>query len=287
MTVDGQSPVGSVANVKNSADDHRTTGLRVLWTLMTINAIALITLIGLLYFDRGASTHSSTLLSNLRWWSQPWGVHVPAVVGKADSAAAQGAAVLGSLLALFTLILAATAAFISRGPARLIILAIGLFLAGGWVSVGRDWDGIRLRGQSAELAQYAEPVSKFAKELDTAWPNQSGEIEDFGAFLAYPYGEPRTLLMLGDARIPDTPLRVAAVERTPDEAIRFQLTGDAANVWFEWRITDTTPTAFRGGLEQAHTPTTYSEIAANTFVVRYSIAGPEPASGQFSSASSP
>jgi hypothetical protein len=28
--------------------------------------------------------------------------------------------------------------------------------------------------------------------------------------------------MLGDARLPNTPLRVAAVERTPGEAIRFQ-----------------------------------------------------------------
>ena len=88
--------------------------------------------------------------------------------------------------------------------------------------------------------------------------------------------------MLGNARVPNSPLRVAAVERTPGQAIRFQLTGDAPNVWIKWRTAKTPPTAFQGGLQQIHTPTSHLEIAAKTFVVRYSIAGPEGTNGQVS-----
>ncbi len=198
----------------------------------------------------------------------------------ADSAASQGAAQLGYLLAGLTLVFAASAVFFGRGRERLALLVFGLFLAMGWGLLGTNGDVIRLRGQSAELAQHAESVGEFAQQLNHAWPSQGGEIAGFGAFLAYPYGEPRTLLMLGDTYIPNTTLRVAVVERTPGQAIRFQLTGDAPDVWFECRTTETAPTAFRGGLQQLHTPTSDFEIDAKTFVVRYSITGPESASGE-------
>lgn len=279
MTATGKSSVGNIAISEDwpSGGEYRSTGRRIVWSLIMLNAIALVTLIGLFYFDRNAPADTSPLLSKLRWWSQPWGEYVPIVVSKADSAASQGAAQFGNLLACLTLVLVAAAAFWGRGRERLALPVFGLLLAIGWGLLGTNWDVIRLRGQSAELAQYAESVSEFAQQLNDAWPDQGGEIAGFGAFLAYPYGEPRTLLMLGDAQIPNTTLRVAAVERTPGQAIRFQLTGDTPDVWFEWRTAETSPTAFQGGLQQLHTPTADLEIAAKTYVVRYAITGPEGA----------
>ncbi|TWU07304.1 hypothetical protein CA54_57100 [Symmachiella macrocystis] len=285
MTAAGSGPVGDIAISEDLASDgeSRSTCRRIVWSLIMLNAIALMTLIGLFYFDRDAPADTSPLLSRLRWWSQPWGEYVPIVVGKADSAASQGAALFGYLLASLTLILAVAAVFWGRGRERLALPAFGLLLAMGWGLLGTNWDVIRLRGQSAELAQHAESVSEFAQQLNHAWPDQGGEITGFGAFLAYPYGKPRTLLMLGDAHIPNTTLRVAAVERTPGQAIRFQLTGDAPNVWFEYRTAETAPTEFRGGLQQKHTPTADLEIAAKTYIVRYAITGPKSASEERSS----
>lgn len=277
MNTTGKHPVDETTKLKDSSGkvDKGAIGRRIVWSLSMINAIVLIGLIVYLYYDRGAPEGSSLILSKLRWWSQPWGEYVPLVASKTVSAESQGALLLGSVLGCFTLVLAVVSAFLNRGRERLFLPVFGLVLAVGWTLVGANWDFIRIRGQSADLVQYVGPVSEFAKLLENSWPDQGGEIKDFGAFLAYPYGKPHTLLMLGDSRIPNTPLQVAAVERTPGKAIRFQLTGDAPNIWFEWRVLGTVPTLFQGGLQQIHTPITFYKIAENTFVVKYSITGPD------------
>lgn len=277
MTATGKVTNDNTAGCEVLSGDGNegSTVRRIVQSLIAINAVALISLTGLLYFDREAPNGTSVPLNRLRWWSQPWGEYVPFVVSKADTDASQWAVMLGSLFACLTLVLALAATIFGRGRERYFLSTFGLVLAVGWVLIGTTWGSIRLSGRSAELVQYAESVGEFAKRLDASWPDQGGEIPDFGAFLAYPYGEPRTLLMLGDARIPNTSLRVAAVERTPGQAIRFQLVGDAADIWFERRATNTIPTKFRGGLQQNHTPTNYIEIAANTFIVKYSIAAAE------------
>jgi len=272
-----KSPVENYILDKDFAGggNYGSTGRRFLLLLYAINAIALIALIGLLYFDRNAADRTSPLLSKLRWWAQPWGEYVPLVVSKADSSASEAAAMLGYLSASLSLLLAGAALYYGRGRERLVLPLCGVLLAIVWTQTGTSWDLIRLRGQSTMVVAYAESVSEFAQQLENSWPDQGGDIKDFGSFLAYPYGAPRTLLMLGDTRIPNTSLRVAAVERTPGEAIRFQLTGDAPDVWLEWRTSETEPTQFQGGLQQIHTPTASLKIAANTFVVRYSMTGPQ------------
>ncbi|WP_459556680.1 hypothetical protein [Lacunimicrobium album] len=182
---------------------------------------------------------------------------------------------MGSFFAGLCLALGIAAVFLNRGRERIVLPAVAIVLALGWIATGTKWDYIRLRGQSAELAQFAGPVRELAQELNGFWPQQGGQIASFGAFLAYPYGTPRTLLMLGDAHIPGTSLRIAAVERTPGEAIRFQLSGEAPKVWLEWRTVETPPSAFQGGLQQVITPVEYHEIASDLFVVKYLIDGPE------------
>lgn len=212
---------------------------------------------------------SSPLFTRLKWWSQPWGVYVPLVTGARDTVASEGALVVTGMFSGLTLATATFHTVLANRRRRARVVGLACLVACGWLAIGLWYENLRLRAESADLRRYANRVQEFAESLNAAWPSEGGEIENFGAFLAYPYGRPRTLLMLGDARIPATPLRVAAVEWTANEAIRFQLTGDAPDVWFEWRPGRDSPNAFVGGLAQVFNAVTYLQLNDNLYVVRY------------------
>ncbi|TWT43563.1 hypothetical protein KOR42_44430 [Thalassoglobus neptunius] len=250
--------------------------LRGVVLLVALNALFLAVVVTWVYFDSGAPSRSSPFLNKFRWWSQPWGVYVPAVADALGAGASQGAAMLGVLLSCFSLLLVILSLKGVRNAGELVLPIFAGAIGIGWLLLGVNWDVIRLRGQSMELARHVEGVSEFARQLEEEWPDQDGEIEGFGAFLGYPYGTPRTLLMLGEACVPKTELRIAAVERTPGESIRFQLSGGSSDVWFEWRVVENAPASFAGGLQQNYSPKASFMVADKLFLVRYALSGPEP-----------
>ncbi|MEW4486517.1 hypothetical protein AB1L42_00465 [Thalassoglobus sp. JC818] len=237
--------------------------------LVVLNALLLVGVFAWVYFDAEAPSRSGPFLNGFRWWSQPWGEYVPVVADVVDSDESYGAAMLSVLLACLSLFLGVMSLRVGRWRQRAAVSVIACVLAVGWLFIGWNWDVLRLRGKGLKLTGDLIAVREFAVQLESDWPDQDGEIEGFGAFLAYPYGSPRTLLTLGETCVPGTGLRVAAVERTPGESIRFQLSGGKGDLWFEWRSEGTVPTGFTGGLQQGYTPKAYFEVSDQLFLVRY------------------
>jgi hypothetical protein len=93
-----------------------------------------------------------------------------------------------------------------------------------------------------------------------------------GPFLAYPKGDPTTVLPLRQITFPDTALRFAAIERTRDGAIRFELAGDEAGAWLERRAVDRPPGPFKSGLDMNYNVSRTARLAPHWFLVRYYLA---------------
>ena len=94
-------------------------------------------------------------------------------------------------------------------------------------------------------------------------------MEEVGPFLAYPKGNPTTVLPLQTITFPNTKLQFSAIERTKDGTIRFELSGKERGAWLEWRADDNAPAAFVGGLETSYNVTRQERLAPRWFLVRY------------------
>ncbi len=271
MTSSGEHPLDR-PGVCMRAPGVESRGLLSRWlirVLTAMNAVGLLALACWLYFQPDGHAEVSPFLAKLRWWSYLGGRYVPVIAHQAESAASEAVLWIGWTLAGITLIVLFVSVARSRGRERSVQIVLGILCVIGWLWMATSWDTIRLRGQSAGIVRYAKAAREFASQLSNDWPSHGGDISGFGAFLAYPYCTPRTLLMLGDAFIPGTPLRVAAVERTPGEAIRFQLSGEGADLWLECRSDDGVPARFRSGLQPVYFPSSLLKITPDTFVVRY------------------
>lgn len=177
----------------------------------------------------------------------------------------------------------ATAAVVSLGVAFLGLLVgaprfrtlrvWGLFtaLAAVWLTLLATWPDVHWSGQQRRVARALPALESVALSLIVAWPQNDGDIDALGPFLAYPKGSPRTLLIMGDAALCDSPLRMASVERTPGRAIRFELSGQEQGAWVEWRSGEDTPSDFVSGLRTPYLVERSERLAPHWFLVRYTV----------------
>jgi hypothetical protein len=187
--------------------------------------------------------------------SSSWGGRV-ALAGLAVAAC--------SLAVMFTGLVFGPARFRST-RAWLLFIAI----ASGWLGLFAAWPEIYWRGQQHRVDGSLKAFAALAKKLSADWPRRDGEIDGVGAFLAYPQDEPATLLLLGVATLPNSSIRISAVERSAGGVLRFELAASEAGAWLEWHPDGGPPGSFVGGLETNYAVARYEQLAPRWFLVRY------------------
>lgn len=142
-------------------------------------------------------------------------------------------------------------------------------LACGWLGFIACWPEVYWKGQQRRVAADLVAAESLAKYLHSNWPSEDGNLDGVGPFLAYPQGDPTTVLPLKATNFPNTVLGFSAVERSTDGVIRFELTGDEAGAWLEWRADDRPPRAFKNGLEMYYNVSRHQRLATHWYLVRY------------------
>ena len=94
-------------------------------------------------------------------------------------------------------------------------------------------------------------------------------MPEVGTFMAYPNGNPRTLLILAQPQSPTKSIQFSAVERSDGGALRFELTGYENGAWLEWHPNDSSPESFTGGLENTYSRTKSAPLGNGWYLVRY------------------
>jgi hypothetical protein len=142
-------------------------------------------------------------------------------------------------------------------------------IASGWLGLFAAWPEIYWRGQQNRVDGSLQAFAALAEKLSADWPRRDGEIEGVGAFLAYPQDDPATLLFLGMATVPNSAVRISAVERSAGGVLRFELAASEAGAWLEWHPDGGPPGSFVGGLETSYAVARYEQLAPRWFLVRY------------------
>ncbi|WP_153558004.1 hypothetical protein [Roseimaritima sediminicola] len=154
----------------------------------------------------------------------------------------------------------------SRSLASLLALAT---VAALWCGLAVNRKSLAWQGQRLQLLLDVEELETIARPLREDWPVQDGQLPRLGPFMAYPFGQPKTLVLLQTPSLLGERLRVAAVERSDQGAIKLQLTGTAHDDWAEWHPPGSQPRSFVGGLGDRHRLVAATEIGRGWHLVRY------------------
>lgn len=169
------------------------------------------------------------------------------------------AAIATTLLLLATLFVgSSTHRRLRSWLAFTLLVAAWLTLLVSWREFAWQGQRLRIRGMIAEF----EPIAKSLREN---WPTKDGERSGLGSYMAYPQGKPRMLMML----ISETEPQVAAIERSDDGALGFELRGEENGTWLEWHPAGSTPKTFVGGLEAEYDFGRTSPLGRGWYLVRY------------------
>lgn len=162
--------------------------------------------------------------------------------------------------------------FFSKSPTltirRMLMLTV---VAAVWLALAFNLDKIDWQGKRLRSATRIDALERLAERLNEDWPSDAGEIAGLGPFTAYPFGEPRLLLLLTPHPLNSTNTVIAAIERSDAGALRFQLGGDDGGDWIEWHPTGARPANFTGGLEDAHQLKQASSLGGQWHLVRYRV----------------
>jgi hypothetical protein len=141
-------------------------------------------------------------------------------------------------------------------------------LVSAWCALCVSCPSLCWFGQTVRLRGEVPAYAALAQELRDHWPGEDGDSPTLGPFLAYPLGNPQTLLLIGVANVPGG-APVAAVERSVNGALRFQLAGAEAGAWLEWHPEGSAPESFIGGLQTPYELLRQAELQPGWYLVRY------------------
>ncbi|WP_182868183.1 hypothetical protein [Stieleria mannarensis] len=138
-----------------------------------------------------------------------------------------------------------------------------------WCSLAIHHERIAWQGKRIRFACRIDQLEAIAAPLRNRWPNRDGELPATGPFMAYPFGQPTTLVLLQSPALADQQVYVSAIERCADGAIKLQLTGTDGRDWAEWHPPNSHPASFVGGLADPHQLRTAASIGRGWYLVRY------------------
>jgi hypothetical protein len=136
-----------------------------------------------------------------------------------------------------------------------------------------SWPTAYWFGQQQRVKAVLPAAESLVETLRSHWPTDDSYLPELGPFLAYPLSGPTALLPLRTTAFPKTDLQYSAVERTGNEAMRFELAGGEHGAWLEWRGDGSEPKSFVGGLDTEYVAVKAAHLSADWFLVRYRAAG--------------
>ena len=126
------------------------------------------------------------------------------------------------------------------------------------------WQGKRFR-----FASRMDELELIVAPLRDEWPKQDGNLSPLGPFMAYPFGRPKTLVLLQTPQIGSQSVFVSVIERCQMGAIKLQLSGTDGGDWVEWHPKFSQPKSFVGGLADTHQLCASTSLGRGWFLVRY------------------
>jgi hypothetical protein len=121
-------------------------------------------------------------------------------------------------------------------------------LVAAWLTVFTIHSSLAWAGQRWRAARQLDAFEAIAAPLRTHWPRKDGITDSLGAFNAYPIGKPRILMLLTSPPAAPPGMSFAAIERTGEGALRFDLIGNDNDLWLEWHPAGSLPGPFVGAL---------------------------------------
>ncbi len=182
--------------------------------------------------------------------------------------------------ALFCVLIVATvssfawtlAGLLLRSPKQMRSLKAWLAVTGVvacWCGLAINASSIAWYGKRTRLAWQIEKFESIVGPLRTQWPDNDGALPEIGPFMAYPFGNPSTLLLLQPPSLSDHGLCISAVDRGESGAIRLQLSGIHNGDWVEWHPEASRPQSFSGGLSDHHQLESSLPLGSGWYLVRY------------------
>lgn len=146
--------------------------------------------------------------------------------------------------------------------------AVFSLLFGFWLTLFLNWENVAWSGKAFRMRPLLFQLEKIADELSGNWPQKDGVDQTLGAFMAYPVGNPRTLILLELPEFSGCDATVAAVEKDRS-SIRMELSGSEVGDWIEWHPKGIFPNSFRSSMGQLYTLDKFQLLRDRWFLVRY------------------
>ena len=147
----------------------------------------------------------------------------------------------------------------------LVVLLVACWLAFFENHSTLSWHGARYR-----MLMGLQALEPLAVELSAHWPAADSQLDSVGPFMAYPEGDPRTLILLKPPNLNSWGTQIIAVDRSEAGVLRFQLAGYGYDDWVERHPALTQPTSFVGGLNDHHQIEQSLALEGGWHLVRYS-----------------
>jgi hypothetical protein len=158
---------------------------------------------------------------------------------------------------------------IHRGTRAWLML---MLLVAGWLTLITAWPEIAWRGQVWRVRGSVSQFAELTQKLTANWPQSDGQTSELGGFMAYPIGNPRTLMLLTMPQVPGSAINISTVERGDDGTWHFQLAGNDEGAWVVFDNQDDSPQPFFSGLEGEYLPRKYATLVPGWFLVQYQYA---------------
>lgn len=136
------------------------------------------------------------------------------------------------------------------------------------LAVFTSWQRISWEGRRYRMIARIEAIQIVCDALQKDWPTNDMNHELLGPIMAYPQWNPSTLILLTPKPIDDR-FRIAAIDRSKRDVLRFQLSSGYETIWLEHRIDSGLETEFTNGIDQNYTRQYYISLLPSWFLVRY------------------
>ena len=147
-------------------------------------------------------------------------------------------------------------------------------LVGLWIAMVAGQSELAWQGKRYHVFRQLPRFESLANTLRNQWPTKDGDLPELGPFMAYPFGKPSVLVLLTPPRLHETGMTIAAVERSPEASLLFQIVepgagGTNQQDWVEWHPAGQ-PRSFAGGLQDHHEFQRSAPLGDHWYLVRYS-----------------
>ncbi|MEM6472584.1 MAG: hypothetical protein AAF802_23685 [Planctomycetota bacterium] len=138
-----------------------------------------------------------------------------------------------------------------------------------WCGLVINLPSIAWQGKRIQFAIQIDEFESLVQPLRTNWPSVDGELAGVGPFMAYPFGNPSTLVLLAPPDVSNGSLFVSAVERDASGTIRLELSGIHSGDFVEWHTKGSKPSSFSGGLNVHYELQSSVSLGSDWYLARY------------------